>query len=131
MRLGYVRGHVVLSLAIPSLIGNRLLIVEPVTSDNLTAGNNQGGGKQLVVADQLNPGEGQLIAFTEGREAANPYWPNSVPVDAYCALIVENLDFQPPDSAKGASPPLETVQQLAHRSGSRSVLHELPEREQT
>ena len=96
MRLGYVRGHVVLSLAVPSLTGNRLVIVEPVTAENLGA-NNNGGGKQLVIADQLAPGEGQLIAFTEGREAANPYWPNSVPVDAYCALIVENLDFQPPE----------------------------------
>ena len=97
MRLGYVRGHVVLNLAVPALNGNRLLIVEPVTAENLAARNGQGGGKQLVVADQLAPGEGQLIAFTEGREAANPYWPNSVPVDACCALIVENLDFQPPE----------------------------------
>jgi ethanolamine utilization protein EutN len=95
MRLGYVRGHVVLNLAVPSLTGNKFLIVEPVTAGNLAARNGQGGGKQLIVADQLGPGEGQLIAFTEGREAANPYWPGNVPVDAYCALIVENLDFQP------------------------------------
>jgi ethanolamine utilization protein EutN len=96
MRLGYVRGHVVLNLSVPSLTGNRLLIVEPVTADNLADRNGEGGGKQLVVADRLGPGDGQLIAFTEGREAANPYWPNSVPVDAYCALIVENIDYQPP-----------------------------------
>jgi ethanolamine utilization protein EutN len=101
MRLGYVRGHVVLSISVPSLIGNRLMIVEPVTAENLAAGNRQGGGKQLVVADHLAAGEGQLIAFTEGREAANPYWPASVPVDAYCALIVENMDFQPPDKGQG------------------------------
>jgi hypothetical protein len=37
-----------------------------------------------------------MIAFTEGSEAANPYWPKLVPVDAYCALIVNNLDYQPP-----------------------------------
>lgn len=101
MRLGYVRGHVVLSLSVPTLTGNRLLIVEPVTAENLAARNEQGGGKQLVVADQLAPGEGQLIAFTEGREAANPYWPNNVPVDAYCAMIVENIDFEPPEKEQG------------------------------
>ena len=101
MRIGYVRGHVVLSLAVPALIGNRLLIVEPVTAENLAAGNGKGGGKQLVVADQLGPGVDQMIAFTEGREAANPYWPNNVPVDAYCALIVENMDFQPPEKGQG------------------------------
>jgi ethanolamine utilization protein EutN len=96
VRLGYVRGHVV-----PSLTGNKLLIVEPVTAENLAAKNGAGGGKQLVVADQLGPGEGQLIAFTEGREAANPYWPQNVPVDAYCALLVENIDFQPPEEEQG------------------------------
>ena len=95
MRIGYVRGNVVLSLSVPALTGNRFLIVEPVTADNLAARNGEGGGKQLVVADQLNPGEGQLIGFVEGREAANPYWPQSVPVDAYCACIVEHVEFEP------------------------------------
>lgn len=101
MRMGYVRGHVVLSLSVPALIGNKLLIVEPVTAENLAAGNGKGGGKQLVVADRLASGEGQLIAFTEGREAANPYWPQNVPVDAYCAMLVENVDFQPPAKEQG------------------------------
>lgn len=96
MRLGYVRGNVVLSLSVPALTGTRLLIVEPVTGANLAANNGAGGGKPLVVADQLSPGEGQLVGFVEGREAANPYWPNNTPVDAYCACIVQNVDFRPP-----------------------------------
>ena len=96
MRLGYVRGNVVLSLSVPALTGTRLLIVEPVNAANLALGNGQGGGKALVVADQLSPGEGQLVGFVEGREAANPYWPNNAPVDAYCACIVQNVEFRPP-----------------------------------
>ena len=59
-------------------------------------------GKPLIVADHLGPGMGQMIAFTEGSEAANPYWPKQVPVDAFCALIVNNLDYRPP-VAKGNS----------------------------
>jgi ethanolamine utilization protein EutN len=97
MRLGYVRGNVVLSLSIPALEGTRLLIVEPVNAVNLAAANGQGGGKQLVVADHLSPGEGQMVGFVEGREAANPYWPESAAVDAYCACIVQNVDFKPPE----------------------------------
>ena len=96
MRLGYVRGTVVLSLSLPQIQGSKLLIVEPVTRENLEARNGQGGGKALVVADQLSPAEGQLIGFVEGREAANAYWPTAVPVDAYSALIVENYDYHPP-----------------------------------
>jgi hypothetical protein len=67
--------------------------VEPVTARSLAAGSGEGGGLALVVADHLAPHRGQMIAFVEGREAANPYWPEEVPVDAYSALIVENVDF--------------------------------------
>lgn len=98
MRIGFVRGHVVLNSAVPSLRGVRLAIVEPVSADNLAARNGLGGGKQLVAVDQLAAAEGQMVAFTEGSEAANPYWPNRVPVDAYCALIVQSIDFRPQES---------------------------------
>jgi microcompartment protein CcmK/EutM len=98
MRMGYVRGKVVLSLCDPSLIGTRLLIVEPLTSENLANNQGVGGGKQLVVADHLAPHEGELVAFVEGREAANPYWPGKAPVDAYCSMIIDRVDYHPPQS---------------------------------
>ena len=97
MRLGIVRGRVVLNAAISSLRGIRLVIVEPVTAANLAARNGLGGGKALVAADHLGAGHGQMVAFVEGREAANPYWPGKAPVDAYCALVAEWVDFRPPD----------------------------------
>ncbi|HWR37403.1 MAG TPA: EutN/CcmL family microcompartment protein [Clostridia bacterium] len=96
MRIGIVRGHVVLNISVPSLRGVRLAIVEPVTAENLAARNGLGGGKAIIVADQLGAAEGQIVAFTEGREAANPYWPDRVPVDAYCTLIVQSIDYRPP-----------------------------------
>jgi microcompartment protein CcmK/EutM len=96
MRLGIVRGQVVLNSAVPELLGTRLLLVEPVTAPNLAASNGLGGGKTLVVADHLAPGLGQTVGFVEGREAANPYWPGKAPVDAYCALVVDGVDFRPP-----------------------------------
>jgi microcompartment protein CcmK/EutM len=83
----------------PELIGTRFLIVEPVTDQDI--GPNSKGdlkdssGKALIVADHLGPGMGQVIAFVEGREAANPYWPKDAPVDAYCSLIVDTVDYDP------------------------------------
>jgi microcompartment protein CcmK/EutM len=96
MRMGFVRGKVVLSLAVPELIGTRFLVVEPITAENLAAGEGRGGGKPLIVADHLAPHEGEMIGFVEGREAANPYWPGKAPVDAYCSLIVDTVDYNPP-----------------------------------
>jgi microcompartment protein CcmK/EutM len=94
MRLGIARGHVTLNLAVESLRGKTLLIVEPVTHENLRAANGLGGGKALVAVDLLGAAEGQMVAFTEGREAANPFWPDAVPIDAYCALIVDSIDVR-------------------------------------
>lgn len=103
MRLGIVRGHVVLSTAVPALQGSSLLLVEPVSAGNLAARNGQGGGKTLVVADRLSPGTGQMIGIVEGREAANPYHPTPTPVDAYCALIVHDYRFEPPAGPPAAA----------------------------
>jgi microcompartment protein CcmK/EutM len=100
MRMGIVRGNVVLSPVDPSLVGTRFLIVEVVTADRLSRGT--AGGSTLIVADHLSPALGQTIGFVEGREAANPYWPGQVPVDAYCSLIAEEIDFQPGSRSAGA-----------------------------
>lgn len=95
MRLGIVRGHVVLNPAVESYRGRTLVVLEPVTMENLRARNGLGGGKALIAIDELGAANGQMVAFTEGREAANPFWPGSVPVDAYCSLIVDSIDVQP------------------------------------
>jgi microcompartment protein CcmK/EutM len=92
MRLAFVRGHVTLSPAVPELLGLTLVVLEPVTMANLVAKNGLGGGKSLVAVDALGAAKGQMVAFTEGAEAANPYWPNRVPVDAYCTLIVDSVE---------------------------------------
>jgi microcompartment protein CcmK/EutM len=91
VRLGIVRGHLTLCPAVPELMGKTLVILEPVAMVNLAAGNGLGGGKSLVAVDALGAAKGQMVAFTEGREAANPFWPNAVPVDAYCTLIVDSI----------------------------------------
>ena len=101
MRLGIVRGQVVLNPRVESFSGRRLVVLEPVTMNNLLAGNGLGGGKSLVAIDELGAANGQLVAFTEGREASNPFWPDAVPVDAYCALIVDCIDLPAMNSSSG------------------------------
>lgn len=94
MRLGIVRGHITLSPAVESFRARTLAIVEPVTMENLIAKNGKAGGKALIAVDELGAATGQMVAFTEGREAANPFWPAPVPVDAYCSLIVDTIDVK-------------------------------------
>jgi microcompartment protein CcmK/EutM len=94
MRLGIVRGHLVLNPAVESYRGRTLVVLEPVTMENLRAKNGLGGGKALIAIDELGAAKGQMVAFTEGREASNPFWPDPVPVDAYCSLIVDSIDVR-------------------------------------
>jgi len=96
MRFGIVKGIVVMSRAVPILADTRFLVVEPVTRENLAAGNGKGGGRELIVADRLGPRVGQMVGYVEGREGASPWYPRKAPVDAYCSLIVEGLDYRPP-----------------------------------
>ncbi len=99
MRLGIVRGHMTLTPAIESYRGKTLVVIEPLMMENLRAKNGKGGGKALIAIDELGAGEGQIVAFTEGREAANPFWPAAVPVDAYLSLIIDVIDV---DSQKNS-----------------------------
>jgi len=95
MRIGIVRGHLTLTPAVESFHSRTLAIVEPVTMENLRAKNGQGGGKALIVIDELGAATGQMVAFTEGREASNPFYPKPVPVDAYLSLIIDSIDVTP------------------------------------
>ena len=49
--------------------------------------------ESLIVFDELGAGVGQLIAVSEGREACMPFEPEKVPLDAYAAAILDNIEF--------------------------------------
>ena len=49
-------------------------------------------GEELVVYDELGAGQGSLIAISEGGEAAQPFYPNMKPVDAYNGAILDSVD---------------------------------------
>ncbi len=50
--------------------------------------------ESLVVFDQLGAGEGDLVGVSEGREAAMPFSPERVPLDAYCAAILDTVRYE-------------------------------------
>jgi microcompartment protein CcmK/EutM len=88
MRIGRVIGRLTLSPVYDTLVGGRFLIVEVQDRFSL-AGKPRKTKEALVVYDHLGAGEGDLIAFTESREATMPFYPEKrVPLDAYnCAIL--------------------------------------------
>jgi ethanolamine utilization protein EutN len=70
--------------------GSRYKVVVPLSLDNLTGASTE-SAEDLVVYDDLGAGYGNLIALSEGGEAAQPFRPDFRPVDAYCAAILDRI----------------------------------------
>ncbi|MEI6657987.1 MAG: EutN/CcmL family microcompartment protein [Planctomycetota bacterium] len=90
MRLGKTIGTVTLVEPHPTMRGGALRLVVPLTTADLARGD--GPAEPLVAWDDLGAGDGQLVAFSEGGEAAQPFRPVDKPVDAYIAALIDQLD---------------------------------------
>jgi ethanolamine utilization protein EutN len=90
MRIGKVIGTVTLSRWHPVLAAGRYKVVVPLSLENLRH-TREPDAEELIVYDELGAGMGSLVAFTEGREAANPFLPQDKPVDAYNAAILDEV----------------------------------------
>jgi microcompartment protein CcmK/EutM len=89
MRIGKVRGRVTLNRAYETLTGGRYVIVD-VQDRFALAGQARKTNESLVCYDNLGAHTGDLIAFTESREACMPFYPEKrVPLDAYNAAILD------------------------------------------
>jgi ethanolamine utilization protein EutN len=89
MRIAEVIGTVTLSRVHPTLTGARWVIGVPFSLKGLRAGVPD--GEDLVIYDDLGAGTGSLVGFSEGGEAAAPFHPKKVPVDAYCACLLDDV----------------------------------------
>ena len=95
MRIARVIGTVTLSRGLPDLKSGSYLIADALDGHALEGRGARGRPmpESLVVFDQLGAGAGQLIAVSEGGEATMPFMPDRVPVDAYCAAILDQVSL--------------------------------------
>lgn len=96
MRLGTVIGRITLSQHEPVYRGAQLLVVQPLSRAQFAGAPAVplAPGASVIVYDQLGAGQGTLVGFTEGAEAAQPF-AGDAPVDAYVACLVDRLDYRP------------------------------------
>jgi ethanolamine utilization protein EutN len=89
LRIGRVVGRVCLQPVYETLVGGRFLIVEVQDRFSL-AGKPRKTRETAVVYDHLGATDGDLIAFSESREATQPFYPEKrVPLDAYNSAILD------------------------------------------
>jgi ethanolamine utilization protein EutN len=85
MYLGRVVGCTWSTVKNPTLDGQRLLVVQPVTPEG------QPTGRRLVCTDCTGAGAGELVYWARAREASFAFLPDHVVTDATIVGIVDQL----------------------------------------
>jgi ethanolamine utilization protein EutN len=87
MQLGRVIGNVVCTIKSPSLVGLKLLIVQPLDR------NGRDTGRPLIALDSVGAGAGETIYWCRGREASFPFLPVEPPTEATIVGIVDTVNI--------------------------------------
>jgi len=85
MYLGRVVGCVWSTMKDANLVGQRLLIVQPLTL------KLEPSGKRLVCTDCTGAGAGELVYWCRGKESSFPFLPAEVPTDTTIVGIVDSV----------------------------------------
>lgn len=89
MQLAKVLGTVVATVKHDSLVGVRLLLIQPQNEHGVPDGD------AIVAADPLQAGVGEIVEWTTGREAALALPVTYSPVDASVVRIVDHAWSDP------------------------------------
>ncbi|MCP4193124.1 MAG: EutN/CcmL family microcompartment protein [Planctomycetaceae bacterium] len=93
MRIAQIIGTVTLNQSLSSLQGNRLKLAVPLSQADLRS-TERPMAEPLVVFDDLGAGIGDRIMLSEGGEAAQPFYPEMMPIDAYNAGILDEINLE-------------------------------------
>ena len=90
MYLGRVVGCVWSTVKNELLVGQRMLIVQPITPELKSS------GKPVVCTDSTGAGAGEIVYWVKGKEASFPFRPVEVPTDLTIVGIVDELHVKRP-----------------------------------
>lgn len=92
MRVGKVIGRVTMNRVYDTLKGARFVACEVQDRFSL-AGQDRRTSDVVIAYDGVGCREGDLVAFTESREACQPFYPEKVvPLDGYVAAILDHVE---------------------------------------
>jgi ethanolamine utilization protein EutN len=92
MYVGRVTGSVVATQKVASMVGHKLLIVEPYRIDEKSRDRLIPTGRTFVVVDALGAGLDQMVMVCQGSSARLTPQTEKLPVDAVVIGIVDSVD---------------------------------------
>lgn len=94
MFLAKVTGSVVATQKVASMIGQKMLTVDPLRVDEKDGGKLKPTGRTFVVVDPVGAGEGQVVLIVQGSSARFTPETKPLPVDAAIIGIVDSVQVQ-------------------------------------
>jgi microcompartment protein CcmK/EutM len=94
MFLARITGSLISSHKVQTLVGQKLLIVEPLRVDEADGGALKGTGRTFVVVDPVGAGEGEVVLCVQGSSARYTPETKTLPVDAAIIGIVDQVQVK-------------------------------------
>ena len=91
MLVAKVTGAVVSTQKVDSIVGYKLLVVEPYRLDNKTRKKLNTTGRTFIAVDTLGAGEGDYVLITQGASARLTEETRDLPIDTVVVGIVDNV----------------------------------------
>jgi len=89
MRIGVIIGTVVATRKCESMVGNKLLLTQPVNI------KREAIGEPFVAVDAVGAGVGDFILYATGTASRNSVQKPKSSIDASIIGIVDNVDIHP------------------------------------
>ena len=93
MFVAKVTGSVVATQKVESMVGRKLLVVEPYRIDADTRGQLKTTGRTFVAVDTVGAGEGEFVLITQGSSARLTPETKNLPIDTVIVGIVDNVQL--------------------------------------
>ena len=89
MFLARITGSLVSTQKVESLVGQKLLLVEPLRVDEQDQSSLKPTGRSFVVVDTVGAGEGEVVLCVQGSSARFTAGTKELPIDAAIIGIVD------------------------------------------
>jgi microcompartment protein CcmK/EutM len=91
MLIAKVTGSLVSTEKVGSMVGHKLLLVEPYRLDAQQRGSLVTTGRSMVAVDTVGAGEGELVLITQGSSARLTPDTKNLPVDTVIIGIIDTV----------------------------------------
>ena len=91
MFLARITGSLVATQKVESMVGQKLLIVEPLRVNEKDQSNLQPTGRTFVAVDTVGSGEGEVVLCVQGSSARFTEGTKTLPIDAAIVGIIDRV----------------------------------------